>query len=411
MNTPPAAPAAPASPGGTRWSYVALAIVAGLAAAAHVGKLPPALPAVRAELGLGLVAGGWVVSVFSATAMALGIFAGTVADRVGHWRLAQVGLVLLGLGGCAGALATGPASLLASRLCEGVGFVAIVVSAPGLIVAATDARSRRLALSFWGCYMPTGSALTMVLAPLLLDAAGWRALWAVVGALALAWAGVYRLAARRAPAHTRALGPSRSLAGNMAASMGKAGPWLISLCFGAYTAQWVSLMVWLPSFLVEQRGAGTAAAGLLTAGVVFANVPGNLAAGWLLGRGVARWVLVLAASAAMGFSAAGIFADGLPDATRYALCLVFSGLGGLLPASVLSSVPVFAPTPGQVGTVNGMLIQGSNVGQFFGPPAAAAVVAASGRWEDLVTFMAAMAAAAAVMAVLIGAAERRVAAA
>lgn len=391
----------------TRWSYVALAIIAGLAAAAHVGKLPPALPAVRGELGLGLVAGGWVVSIFSATALGLGIFAGTIADRIGHWRLAQIGLLFLGASGLGGALAAGEVSLLASRLCEGVGFVAVVVSAPGLIVAASAPRDRRVALGFWGAYMPTGSALTLLLAPLLLDAAGWRVLWAVIGGLAIAWAAVYHLAARSAPAHTKALGPSQSLAGNIAAAATRPGPWLISLCFGAYTAQWISLMVWLPSFLIEQRDASTATAGLLTALVVLANVPGNLAAGWLLQRGVARWLLVLIACIAMGGSALGIFAETLPDLWRFLLCLTFSGLGGLLPASLLAAAPVMAPSPGQVGTVNGMLIQGSNIGQFFGPPAAAAVVALAGRWEDVGVLMMSMAAVAGVLALMIGRVERR----
>jgi hypothetical protein len=48
----------------TRWGIVAIALVAGLIAAAYVGKLPPALPAIRAELGLDLISAGYLASLF-----------------------------------------------------------------------------------------------------------------------------------------------------------------------------------------------------------------------------------------------------------------------------------------------------------------------------------------------------------
>lgn len=47
-------------PGAAR--AVAVVVAAGMVAAFHVGKLPPALPAIRDELGLGLVAAGWLVA-------------------------------------------------------------------------------------------------------------------------------------------------------------------------------------------------------------------------------------------------------------------------------------------------------------------------------------------------------------
>ncbi len=45
----------------TRWGVVVLGLAAGVIAAAYIGKVPPALPLMRPELGLGLVAAGWVV--------------------------------------------------------------------------------------------------------------------------------------------------------------------------------------------------------------------------------------------------------------------------------------------------------------------------------------------------------------
>ena len=47
------------------WGVVAVALIAGVIAAGHVGKLPPALPSIRAELGMDIVTAGWLASLFN----------------------------------------------------------------------------------------------------------------------------------------------------------------------------------------------------------------------------------------------------------------------------------------------------------------------------------------------------------
>jgi MFS family permease len=79
--------------------------------------------------------------------------------------------------------------------------------------------------------------------------------------------------------------------------------------------------------------------------------------------------------------AVGIFTSGLlPDVLRYGLCLLFSFLTGVCPAAILSGAAVFRPSPRQTGATNGFLIQGSNLGQFLGPPVMAALVSRGGTW-------------------------------
>ena len=65
----------PASPhAGAAW----IVILAGVSAALHVGKLPPALPVLQGELGITLVQAGFLLSLVQLASMTLGIVAGLI---------------------------------------------------------------------------------------------------------------------------------------------------------------------------------------------------------------------------------------------------------------------------------------------------------------------------------------------
>ncbi len=389
----------------THWPAVAAAISTGVVAAVYVGKLPPALPALSAEFGLSLVAAGWVVSMFNAIATAGAIFIGVLADRAGAYRSCIAGLALLVLGGTVGAAATGPAWLLASRFIEGIGFVTVSVSAASLIFAAAAAADRKLALAVWSTYMPFGFALTLFAAPALIAAAGWRGLWLAAIALTLACA-AWLAAARRH--YVRPPAGTRSLA-SIGAGFRQPGPWWVAAAMGCYTAQWSAMMMWLPTFLVQERAASVLGASLATAGAVLVNLPGTLTGTWLLQRHVPRGRVIMLGAVAMGIAGVASLAAPLPDAARYAACLAFSYCGGVIPPAVLSSSQAYARSGGQVASLQGLIMQGSNLGQFVGPVAIAALVAATGDWAHAAWAFGAAAAGAAACGRVVERVERRAA--
>ena len=108
------------------------------------------------------------------------------------------------------------------------------------------------------------------------------------------------------------------------------------------------------------------------------NVTGNLAAGWLLHRGVPRVVVIVGAAVSMAFCAAGIFVDGVPDLARLVLAGIYSAVIGVMPGCLFTAIPVHAPRPQLVGASTGLLMQGSNIGGLLGPPITGALVAAGG---------------------------------
>ncbi len=365
----------------TDWRAVMAAALCGVAVAMNVGKVPIAMGQLRDELGLSLVAAGWISSMINTLGVTTGVLFGLLGDRVGAFRLCFAGL-FVSAAGCLGAIFSGSATaLLVSRFAEGAGMVSVAVSAPALLSAASSPRDRRFALGIWSGYLPGGVGLAMLLAPLVMPFGGWRGLWMLtLAGVLLAAVVLYRL---RPAYHLAAPAAAKSgLVAEARQALAQPEPWLLALAMTCWTIQHYALIIWLPTFLKEQRDLPAATVSLLSCAMVLVNVPGNLLGGSLLQRHFHRGNLIVFANVVTGLCGIGIFLDALPDLARYGLCLVLSFTGGLVPASVLSASASFARTPKQVGTLQGLFMQFGNLGPFTGPPLIAALVAASGMWRD-----------------------------
>lgn len=390
-------------PDRTDWRRVLILVGAGVAVGWQMGKVPPSLIALRAELNLSLFVAGWVVSLFHVVAAVGAAVAGAAAERLGQRRTALVGLGVTAAASLVGSLAHGPALLLPVRVLEGVGYVTISVSAPVLIFQATSLRDQRLALSAWSCYMPAGTSTMMLLSPLFLESVGWRGLWAANALFVAVLALVLR---RTVPPPERADGAAaRPLLPGLRDSLSKPGPLLLAAYFLAFAVQFTALAGFLPTLLVEDVGMSKASAAVFSGVAVLLNVPGNLLGGWLLQRGVRRRANLWFASSVMGLGALGIYTHVLPDIVRCALCLAFFAVGGLIPSSLYAAVPSVTPPRSSLSTANGIMMQGAGLGSMAGPPAVAAVVAAGGGWWAAPWLSVSAAAVTLVLAVLLDRAE------
>lgn len=386
------------------WPAVWVIFAGGLAAGAHMTKVPPALPMMRADLALTLVESGFLQTMMYALGATVGVLGGALADRFGQKRFALIGLALMAAGGVMGALAASYAALLASRFLEGTGFVLFAVSAVPLLVAATLPKDRATALSLWSCYMPAGGTIALLCAPLALATLGWRSLWlGLAGYAAICAALLARYV--EAPRFGGRIGSLRLIA----ESLTRPGILALCLAFICYTGQWTSLMTWLPTFAVDERGMSPATAALLTAAFVAANIPGNLLGGVLLHHGMPRWAIMAGGAAAMGLTALGILAGGAPDALRFACALAFSLLGGVIPGAIFSATPLHARSAEHIGTTNGMIMQASHFAQFAVPILVAWVASHFGGWSASLNTMLILSGAGATAGLAVGRYERRLA--
>ena len=362
-----------------------LVVAAGGVAALQVGKLPPALQALQAELGLSLVQSGFLLSMVQLAGLTLAVLMGVWADGMGLKRSMVRGLLLLALASAVGGLSSSVTVLLVCRALEGLGLLLVALPAPALIRRLVPPQQLSGMLGVWGAYMPTDTALALLAGPLFIPAWGWSAWWWLFAVVSLAMA-VW--IARAIPADPPVAPPALGAQGRtglwqrLQRTLGARGPWLVALSFGLYSGQWLAVVGFLPS-IYAAAGLEGALLGLLTALAAAVNMVGNMASGRLLQRGwLPRSTLWLGFGAmALGSTLAfATFTEGWPW-LRFAGVLLFSGVGGLVPGTLFSLAVRLAPGEQQVAATVGWVQQLSALGQFVGPPVTAALAARAGGWQ------------------------------
>jgi CP family cyanate transporter-like MFS transporter len=366
-----------------------LIVLGGVSAALHVGKLPTAIPVLRDAMGVTLVQAGFLLSLVQLAGMTLGLAVGLAADSWGLKRTMVAGLLVVSLASFAGGWARTPGELMLLRAMEGLGFLLTSMPAPGLLRRLIAAERMNVALGLWGAYMPFGTAVALLVGPLVMAHLGWQGWWWLLAIPSAAMALWLWLRLPADPLH-RPGDVAASAAGwlpRLQQTLSAPGPWLVALSFCVYSAQWLAVIGFLPT-VYAQGGLAPAAAGAATALAALVNMVGNIASGKLLQLGVRPRSLLYLGFASMGLGAflafAAIWNTVDADAAfgiRYTAVLIFSMVGGLVPGTLFSLAVSLAPSERTVSTTVGWMQQWSSLGQFVGPPLVAWLASQAGGWQ------------------------------
>jgi MFS family permease len=370
------------------WPRIWIAFLAGCVAAFQIGKTFASLALIIDELSLSLVQAGLILSLFSLIAAIAGAGFGLLADRVGHLRMALIGLALSATGSFIGAQVSSLEFLLLSRLLEGFGFILTIVALPSLISRSASEQDRPLAMGLWGAFMPAGIGMSMLITPLLVDWHGWRGLWNDVGIMMLLWGALLYLAFRRSAAPAGL----QLNAVDFIAKVLRLGPLLVVAGFVCYSSLYQSLTAFLPTMLVTGYDVPLAQAAHFGAIVVVGNIIGNVSAGWLIGRGYAPWKLLTVSFVVMGLCAMLVFASITQPAFKVAAGFLFSAFGGMFPGTAFVLAARYSPSPAQMALMAGFMLQGAGIGQTIGPLMVSSVVEIANDWNYANLVVAAMAA-------------------
>lgn len=363
-------------------------ILSGVVAALHIGKMPPAIPVLREALGVTLVEAGFLLSIVQVAGMTAAVLVGVATDSLGRRRGMIAGQLILAIASFGGMWAQRPADLLLLRAFEGLGFLLVALPAPSLIRQLVPLGQLALHLGLWGTYMPTGTALALFCAPAMMSALGWQGWWGLLGGFSAATALWVFLRVPPDPKHVAAApAAGQAQAGDawwqrLGLTLGSGGPWRVAIAFLLYSSQWLAVIGFLPS-IYAQAGLSGQMAGSLTALASLVNITGNIAAGRLLHRGVSARHLLYVGFGTMGvatFLAFGQLTGEAPP-LRYLAVLMFSAVGGVIPATLFSLAVHVAPSEKTVSTTVGWMQQCSSTGQFLGPPVVAWLASQVGGWH------------------------------
>src|SRR3954454_9298024 len=127
----------------------------------------------------------WVLSGYALSLAVFLLTAGSLADRFGRRRLFLLGLGMFSAASALCALAPGAGSLIAARLVQGVGAAVVFPSSLAILAEAFQGPDRRRAIGAWGATIGLAFAAGPLIGGLLVDAFGWRAVFAASVVLGL----------------------------------------------------------------------------------------------------------------------------------------------------------------------------------------------------------------------------------
>ncbi|MBS1181330.1 MAG: major facilitator superfamily 1 [Proteobacteria bacterium] len=350
-----------------RWSTIFLLWLAGVLAAAQLGKMAALLPAIRGDLDLTLAGAGLMVSLIEAGGASLGSIAGVLAARFSGRSVLAAGSLLIAVAGIAAAAAPDATLLYAARLVESIGYLMVVIAAPSLIAMAAG-RDSAAALALWSTFVPVGVAAGTMLSGLAASWIDWRLIltfWAL--AVLVTLPRTFRLPAMAEHRQSGFAMPPRAV-------------WALALGFGCYTTLEVGVLGMLPAYLSEVWGLSIAAAGTVTGLTSAATIAGSFAAARLVGNGdgARRPLMLVAIGLALP---AALFVPAFPSqdlavylsGTGVALAVILANaISGLVAAVAFTRLPVLLRRGGAplslVTASNGVFAQFGAAGSLIGPP-------------------------------------------
>ncbi len=352
---------------GKAWAVMGIVFMASIVVAINQFKVPPVMQVLLGELDIGMVAGGWLMSVVSVAAVILAIPSAFLLTR---WGPKVSGLVALGcvvLGSAIGAVATTFPILLVGRLIEGIALGLVAVVAPAVISMWFPPKERGLPMGIWAAWVPIGNVIIFNLAHPVMSASGWRSVWwlgALVGVVAFV---AYALVVNVPPhlsGQVRSGPESPAPFGRMILNPTS---WLLAVAFAAFSFAILGYNTWAPTYLSSEFGMTDTAASFYASLMFMAAIPSNFLAGWVINRtqkGYHVLVISFAISSVLFF-----LGFRLPAVGIVALFMIALGFASnFIPTAVFTLAPETMPTIHLAGLALAIVAIGSGAGGLVGPP-------------------------------------------
>jgi MFS family permease len=327
---------------------------------------------------------GLLMSVFAITGLILAIPAGFIFQRLGYKTTGLIAILSIVLGAALGAFSRGLGTMLASRFIEGAGMGFMTVVAPAIIALWFPAVQRGKAMGIWAIWVPLGSTVMLLLAPLLAGRWDWQAVWWFGCFYAIFVGLLYYFFIQPPPEpslNKENTAPPIPLTGReLRGVLRNRDLWLISFLFGCFNFVFMAFMTWAPTFLHEIRGASLSDASLMVSLVAVLSLVSCPTAGWISDQIHSRKVICVLPMILMMLLFPLTFS--VKAELFLPLVIALGFIGGFVPTGVLAAGVEVVGDERLGGMAMAVIQIGQNSGMLLGPLVFGWMVESMGGWPS-----------------------------
>ncbi len=356
-----------------------------------------AVPSIRKEFGISLIAMGWILAAFRWGYALFQIPGGWLGDRLGPRRALTLIVTWWSAFTSATALAWSAGSMLVCRFLFGVGEAGAFPIATRSLSRWMLPSERGFAQGITHAGSRLGAAFTPPLVVALIALWGWRAPFFAFGSLGLAWSAAWfwyyrdtphqhaRVQAKELRIIDEALGTRTAITREIPwrRIFSSRTLWTLSAMYFCYAYCISVYLDWFPSYLKERRGMTLAEMGLYASLPLLAGTAGDFLGGVISdamvkrGRGIAaarRWIAVAGFLVAAGAIVPATLAQGAEACVAFTCVAVF-GLELTVGPAWAVPLDIGGDYAGSVSSVMNMC---GNIGGAISPAVLAYLVHAQG---------------------------------
>lgn len=364
---------------GPRWVVLGVCTFGFMQVHIHRVAFAPLIPTFIADLGISYTAAGTIMSAYFWTYTLVQMPIGVLTDRLGSRRVMLVFMSVLVIGVVAFPLSQSYGQSLLARCLVGLGAAAVWLPGLRLVNEYFPPGERGRATGIFSAGGGIGGTAALLAVPLLADRFGWRVGYGLTLIPVLLTLLLIFLLIRSTPGRSPlAAHASGSTIGSHAGGVpGALAPLLrvlrtpalwpfnisVLLSYGAY----ISLVTWMPAFLIHDEGLSRSMAGLATSLMTAGTIVSWPLAGFLSDR-LGRRKGIYLFSQAMAVPVCLAFALVVPGSGLAVVLLVAVATGFVLGGLVTPFVMVAELFPADlVGTASGVVNTFCFVGALIAP--------------------------------------------
>ena len=365
------------SHGRSPWLMLCVILLTTVAASLNQFKVPPILPLLMDAFHMPAGQAGLLMSVFAVTGLVLALPVGFISQRLGYRSTGVIAVSCIVIGAATGALSKDVGTMLGSRFLEGAGMSLLSIICPALVALWFTKDRRGKAMGIFATWVPVGSTIMFLLAPVLAGRWGWPGVWWFGCFYALLMGLLYVSMVKPAP---REFENKNKVTGeDLSKVLRNRDLWLISLLFCCFNFVFLSFVTWSPTFLFEVHGQSLPYASFLVSLMSLFAIVSCPLSGWISDKLGSRKQVYVLPMVGMTFLLPMAFYLSTEMFLPYVIA--FGLILGFAPTGVFAAAAEVVGDERLGGLAMAIIQVGQNAGMLLGPVIFGWMVESMGGWQ------------------------------